>query len=160
MVVSAERHLLVRVERLGEDVERLTASQLSTALRASYGALFGDAGLGCVSGLAARHYCAPAGFALVRVPRRHAAQARAAATAVQFIRKRPVRLSVIHMAGSQRTARRALVRRLEQQLAALAPPRPRAALGLCEGAAVRPPAVDAAATAAEIRRSIRELKDD
>jgi len=133
MVVQAGRHFLVRLEQLGGEAESFTLAQLSSSLRGCLGELFGELGLGSLATtLVLKHYCAGAAIFAVRAPRKHAPSVRAAIAAVRFVNKRPVRLSVIHAAGSKRTARRAMLSRLEQTMAALEQKPTPAQLGLCE----------------------------
>jgi RNase P/RNase MRP subunit POP5 len=164
MVVQSARHFLVRVEHLGEDPAPFLVANLTSALRASVCELFGDVGIGCIgSTLVVKHYCAPAGYVLVRTARKHAGKMHAAIISVRYVNKRPARLSVVHTAGSRRTASRAMLARLERSLAAHGRRPEPAELGLCSG--TEPPA--AAATgpsvapgrdpAGDIRRVIRDL---
>lgn len=60
-----------------------------------------------------KHYCAAENLFLVRVARSHAKMVRAALTLIRFIQKQHVRMSVVRVAGSARTARRALIACLE-----------------------------------------------
>lgn len=167
--MQSTRHLLVRVELLCEGSDPPVLSALQSAVRASITELWGDVGVGStMSTLQAKHYCAAAGYALVRTARRHAPKVRAALTAVRFVNKRPVRLTVVHAAGSQRTARRAMLRLLERSLAARARRPTHAALGLCDDAAdssreparLQPAASAAARELSEIRRVVRALSGE
>jgi len=167
MVVQSTRHFLVRVEQLNEAPEPIVLASLTSAVRGSVSELFGDFGLGCVARtLQAKNYCAAAGYVLVRSPRKCAANVRAAIVSVRFVNKRAVRLSVVHAAGSQRTARRAMLTRLERALAAHERRPAGAALGLCEdgdppAAQSTPASASPTATstrqASDIRRMIRDL---
>jgi len=166
MVVQSARHFLVRVEHLGENPEPLLVANLTSALRASVGELFGDVGLGCIaSTLMVKYYCVPAGYVLVRAARKHAAKVRAAITTVRVVNKRPVRLSVVHAAGSKRTASRAMFARLERALAAHERRPGHAELGLCgstelpSAAAIGPLVASTSGrdAAGDIRRVIRDL---
>jgi len=97
----------------------ITAVQLQNAIRSSISALFGDFGIGLVQqSLQVKSFLAEAGTCLVKVARAHAPMVRAAATAVCFVQQHPVRLSVIRIAGSQRTARKAIGGCLEDCLRA------------------------------------------
>jgi RNase P/RNase MRP subunit POP5 len=164
MVVQSARHFLVRVEHLGESPEPFLVANLTAALRASVGELFGDVGLGCVgSTLVIKYYCASAGYLLVRTARKHADKVRAAIATVRYVNKRSVRLSVVHTAGSKRTASRAMLTRLERALA-MHERRPGSdELGLCDGtelpaaAAAGPGVLSGRDAAGDIRRVTRDL---
>lgn len=115
MVVHAERVLIVQLDSLGAAVDGVSGSTLLAAIRESVRHLFGDFGVGSVqSSLQVKHFCASAGFFLVRVARRHASTVRAAVCSVRFIQQRPVRMTAIHTAGSLRTARRTMIVMLEK----------------------------------------------
>mmetsp|Transcript_44039 Transcript_44039/g.73134 ORF Transcript_44039/g.73134 Transcript_44039/m.73134 type:complete len:162 (-) Transcript_44039:237-722(-) len=154
MVVVAERHLLVNIEVLAESLEPMQLSALYSSLRDSILENFGDFGLGCIQpSLQVKHHCPAASCFVVRVVRKHASMVRGAITLVRFVRKLPVRLSVVHTAGSPRTARRAMLAWLERHLAgASSPPRRRDGWGAaaCSGALTT-------RARAEISKQIRTL---
>ena len=67
---------------------------------------------------AVKHYCPATRLFLVRVARRHADMVRASLTLIMFVQKQRARMSTVGVAGSARTARRALIERLEAGAAA------------------------------------------
>ena len=116
MVVSAQRHLVVLLQPTdGAQCSVLSAAALQATLRESVQDNFGDLGSGMLSGLHVRHYAAPAGLCLVRVPRQHAATARAALSLIRFVHRQPVRLTVLHCSGSALRVQKLLLQRLVQQ---------------------------------------------
>ncbi len=121
MVVLAERFLCVRVERLGGGGPSSAASapsvaELTRAVHHAVAALAGDDALAAFRHrLHLKHYSRAAAHFVLRLPRKHATLVRAALTTVRTLAGEPVRLTVAHVAGSQRTLRRVLLAQLARR---------------------------------------------
>lgn len=69
----------------------------------------------------ARYYSPHTHLCCVRVPREHVRMVNAAVTLVRFVQRHCATLSVVQTCGSSRTARRAVLKRIEECEARLGP---------------------------------------